>query len=196
MRKLLVFNNVSVDGFIADARGDMSWAHKSDPEWMAYVRGNASGESHFLFGRKTYELMAAYWPTPAALQANPPVAQRMNETPKVVFSRTLANAAWQNTTVVREDVAGAVRNLKNEPGPGMVIFGSGTIVALLASEGLIDEFQMVINPVALGSGRPMFAGLTRALTLETVGTRPFKNGNVVITYRALPAARPQATTRT
>jgi len=185
MRKLLVFNQVSLDGFIADARGDMSWAHKSDPEWIEYVNGNASGESRFLFGRKTYDLMAGYWPTPLALETNPLVAKRMNETPKVVFSTTLGKATWSNTRVVREDVPGTVRKLKNEPGPGMVIFGSGTIVSLLANEGLIDEFQMVINPVVLGSGRPMFAGLTHMLTLETVSTRAFKNGNVVITYRTI-----------
>ena len=184
MRKLLVFNNVSIDGFIADVRGEMHWTHTVDPEWDEYVRGNASGESQFLFGRKTYELMAGYWPTPAALQASPLVARTMNDTPKIVFSRTLGKPTWQHTTVVREDVAGTVRRLKNEPGPGMVIFGSGTIVPQLANEGLIDEFQMVINPVVLGSGRPMFAGLTHMLTLETVGTRTFRNGNVVVTYRA------------
>jgi len=189
MRKLLVFNQVSLDGFIADEHGDMSWAHKSDPEWNAYVEGNASGDSVFLFGRKTYELMAGYWPTPLALQANPQVAQAMNGRLKIVFSKTLGTPAWNNTRVVRDDPAGAVRALKNEPGPGLVIFGSGTIVSLLADEGLIDEFQMVINPVALGSGRPMFAGLTRMLRLETLEARAFSNGNVVITYRTVAGAR-------
>jgi len=187
MRQLLVFNNVSIDGFIADMRGEMHWTHAVDPEWDEYVRGNASGDAHFLFGRKTYELMAGYWPTPAALQAMPLVAKKMNETPKIVFSKTLVKATWQQTTIVREDVPGTVRRLKNAPGPGMVIFGSGTIVPQLANEGLIDEFQMVINPVALGAGLPMFAGLKTMLKLETVTTRSFRNGNVVITYRPSPA---------
>ena len=99
MRQLTVFNNVTLDGYIADARSDMSWAHQSptDDEWNAFVSGNAQGGGALMFGRVTYDLMAAFWPTPAAMAAMPGVAAGMNRMPKYVFSRTMDTAAWQNT---------------------------------------------------------------------------------------------------
>src|ERR1700722_8419350 len=105
MRKLLIFNNMSLDGFIADASGDMSWAHSQDPEWQAFIADNAKGESQMLFDRKTYELMASFWPTPHAIQALPTVAERMNSASKIVFSRTLDNVTWNNTKLVKTDPA-------------------------------------------------------------------------------------------
>ncbi len=182
MRKLIVFNQVSLDGYIADAHGDMSWAHKDDPEWNAFAAENAGGDGTLLFGRVTYDLMAAYWPTPAALKNAPAVAGGMNRMPKVVFSRTMAKAAWDNTTLVKGDIAAAVRKMKGEPGPGMVILGSGSIVSHLTQARLIDEYQMVVNPVVLGDGKTMFKGLADKVTLRLTKTRPFSNGNVVLCY--------------
>jgi len=182
MRKLIVFNQVSLDGYIADANGDMSWAHKSDPEWNAFASQNASGNGVLLFGRVTYDMMAAWWPTPAALQAMPAVAAGMNRMQKVVFSRTMKTASWQNTTLVKDDIAGAVRNMKAESGEGIVILGSGSIVSQLTQAGLIDEYQLVVNPVVLGGGKTMFAGLQDKVAVRLISMRPFKNGNVVLSY--------------
>lgn len=184
MRKLIVFNHVSLDGYIADLRGDMSWAHKdpADAEWNAFVADNATGGGVLLFGRVTYDMMASYWPTPAAAAAMPAVAAGMNRAPKVVFSRTMKQAAWQNTTLVKGDIAGAVRKLKNEPGPGMVIFGSASIVAQLTEARLIDAYQLVVNAVVLGEGKSMFTGVTRRLSLTLTKTRVFGNGNVLLCY--------------
>ncbi|MFL5606068.1 MAG: dihydrofolate reductase family protein, partial [Gemmatimonadaceae bacterium] len=86
MRRLTVFNNVSLDGYFTDAKGDMSWAHNNDPEWNAFAAENASGGGALLLGRITYDLMASFWPTPRAMQAMPEVAKGMNRMPKVVFS--------------------------------------------------------------------------------------------------------------
>ena len=133
MRKVLVFNNVSLDGYIADDKGDMSWAHKQDPEWLAFTSENARGQAVFLFGRITYEMMAGWWPTPQAVQSMPDVARAMNESPKVVFSRKLEKATWQNTRLVRDDPAAEVRRMKAQPGPGLLVMGSGTIVSQLTA---------------------------------------------------------------
>src|SRR3972149_10430298 len=105
MRRLIVFNHVSLDGYFTDANGDMRFAHsdKPDAEWDAFVAGNASGGGILLFGRITYELMASYWPTPAAAENMPVVAERMNNLPKVVFSRTLDQVSWNNTKLVKDD---------------------------------------------------------------------------------------------
>jgi len=185
MRKLIVFNQVTLDGYIADTKGDMSWAHKQDAEWNAFAQENARGGGELLFGRITYELMTRYWPTPLAMKNNPTVAERMNNLPKVVFSRTLEKASWNNTKLVKGDIAAEVRKMKIEPGPGMVILGSGTIVSQLAQEGLIDEYQMVVNPVVLGKGRAMFDGIKDKLTLKLTKTRIFGNGNVLLCYQPL-----------
>ena len=185
MRQLTVFNNVTLDGYIADAKGDMGWAHQSptDDEWNAFVAGNAQGGGALMFGRVTYDLMAAFWPTPAATATMPAVAEGMNRMPKYVFSRKMDTAAWQNTTVLKGDIAAATRKLKSEPGPGIVILGSGSIVAQLTAAGLIDEYQLVVQPVVLGAGKTMFAGLKENVRFKLASSRVFKNGNVVLTYQ-------------
>ncbi len=186
MRHLSVFNNVSVDGYFSGPGGDFRWAHEGsdDPEYQAFVAENAKGGGALVFGRVTYELMAAWWPTPAAAQMDPVVAGQMNGLPKLVFSRTLEKAAWENTTLVKGDAATAMRRLKAEPGPDMCVLGSGRLVAALAREGLVDEFQILVNPVALGAGRTMFEGLEKPLRLSLSESRSFRNGKVFFRYRA------------
>ena len=188
MRKLVVFNSVTLDGYFADVNGDMSFAHKDnkDAEWNAFVEENASGGGALVFGRVTYELMKSYWPTPIAIKNDPVVAERMNSMPKVVFSRTLDKASWNNTKLVRHCMAEEIRKMKKEPGEGMAILGSGSIVSQLAQEGLIDEYQIVVNPVVLGKGRTLFGGIKESLTLKLIKSRTFHNGSVFLCYE--PAA--------
>lgn len=182
MRKLGVYNSVSLDGYFADTNGDMSWAHKQDPEWSAFVAENSKGECQMVFGRVTYEMMASFWPTPQAIQNLPAVAAAMNRAPKIVFSRTLREASWNNSRLVKSDPAAEIRKLKNAPGPDLLIFGSGTIVSQLAQEGLIDEYQLVVNPLVLGKGKSMFDGVKRKLPLKLTKTRSFGNGSIVLWY--------------
>ena len=186
MQKLMVFNNTSLDGYFVDAKGEMDFARNPipDEEWDAFVAGNASGGGggSFLFGRITYEMMAGFWPTPAAKASMPVVAEAMNKTPKVVFSTTLQQADWQNTVVKNSDLVDEVRKMKAAPGAGIVIFGSGSIVSQLAAAGLIDEYQITVGPVVLGQGRTMFAGLADKLPLKLISARSFKNGNVLLRY--------------
>jgi dihydrofolate reductase len=184
MRKLMVFNSTSLDGYFVDTNGDMSFAHNvnRDMEWEAFVAGNASGGGTLLFGRVTYELMAGFWPTPLAAEQMPVVAERMNNLPKVVFSRTLDQVSWNHTKLVKGDLIGEIQKMKNEPGEDMVILGSGSIVSQLVRHGLIDEFQIVVIPVALGKGRTMFEGLHGKVPLRLIKTRAFINGNVLLCY--------------
>src|SRR5690349_8381452 len=117
MRRLTVFENISLDGYFTDRSGDMAWAHKSDPEWNAFAAGNAQGgDGSLLFGKKTYDMMAGFWPTEAAHQRMPEIAEGMNRRAKLVVSRTLDRAAWGNTTVLRGDLATELRKLKDGPG--------------------------------------------------------------------------------
>lgn len=185
MAKSVVYNGVSLDGFFTDATGDMSWAHKRDPEWQAFVSENAAGGGRLLFGRVTYELMARFWPTPLAAQSNPIVAERMNGLEKFVFSRTLEKADWSNTTLLKGELTAQVRQLKQQPGPNIVIMGSGSVVAQLADAGLVDEYQIVLNPLVLGNGRTLFEDVKNKLPLKLTNSRAFENGNVVLFYERI-----------
>ena len=184
MQKLIVFNNATLDGYFADVNGDLSWTHGGyeDAEWNAFIADNASSGGLLLFGRITYELMASYWPTPYAIKNDPIVAERMNNRPKVVFSRTLDKASWNNTKLVKGEIAAEIRRMKEESGKGMAILGSGSIVSQLAQEGLIDEYQIAVRPVVLGKGRTMFNGIKQRLTLRLTKTRTFGNGIVLLCY--------------
>lgn len=185
MRKLIVFNQISLDGYFVDMNSDMSWAHNAnkDEAWKAFVEANASSGGLLVFGRMTYELMSGYWPTALAVQNDPIVVERMNNLPKVVFSRTLQEALWNNTKLVKDDIAGEIRKRKNEPGNDIVILGSGSIVSQLTDERLIDEYQFVMIPVVLGEGKTMFDGIKARFSLALTNTRTFDNGNVLLCYQ-------------
>ncbi len=191
MRRLVVFNNVTLDGYFSGASGDLSWAHKAneDAEWNDFVADNARAGGMLLLGRITYELMASYWPTPEAMKSYPAVAEGMNNLPKVVFSRTLDKASWSRTKLVKGRLAEEVRAMKKEAGEDIAILGSGSIVSQLAQEGLIDEYQVVVNPVALGKGRTIFDGINAKLTLKLTKTRSFGNGNVLLCYEPMASHR-------
>lgn len=180
--KLRVFESISVDGHFADANGDIGWAHsgRQDPEFAAWVGNNASGGGALLFGRKTYQMMEAYWPTPLAAQQMPVVAKGMNASVKYVASRTI-QPAWENSHLLKGDLVTAVRDLKAGPGQGITVLGSGSVAAQLGDAGLVDEYQFVVIPVALGGGRTVFTGRRM---LRLIDQRAFSCGNVVLTYAA------------
>jgi dihydrofolate reductase len=183
MRSLSVFNNISLDGYFTDATGDMSWAHAWDEEWTRFTAENAGGEAELIFGRKTYDMMAGFWPTKQARDTMPEVARGMNQMRKTVFSRSLERADWENTRVAKGDLAAEVRSMKGATGPGLLIMGSGEIVTQLTQAGLIDEYQIVVVPVVLGRGRTMFEGVSGKPRFKLTRTRAFSNGNVVCWYQ-------------
>jgi dihydrofolate reductase len=180
MKKLHVFESISIDGYFADGSGNNEWAHagSQDPEFADWIGKNASGGGELLFGRKTYEMMEAFWPTPAALKQMPVVAKGMNAAKKYVASRTL-KPTWANTQLLQGDLIEAVRALKAGDGPGITVLGSGSIAAQLGAAGLVDQYQFVIVPIALGGGRTVFE---KGRSLRLVEQRAFRNGNVVVTY--------------
>ena len=182
MRKLRVFESISVDGYFADAAGGMNWAHpeRTDPEFAAWVGGNASSGGELLLGRKTYQMMEAYWPTALAFQQMPAVAEGINGAKKNLASRTI-RPTWSNTHLLEGDLVAAVRKLKASAGPTLAVLGSGSVAAQLGEAGLVDEYQFVILPVALGAGRTVFTG---ARSLRLLDQRAFSGGNVVVTYAA------------
>jgi dihydrofolate reductase len=182
---LAVFNSVSLDGYFTGPNGELDWAHRSapDPEFDAFVADNAGGDGSLLLGRKTYDMMAKWWPTPAAAAAMPEVAEGMNRMAKLVASRTMPRADWSNTSVVRGELVDAVRRLKAESDASITSLGSGSVVAQLAAAGLIDEIQMVVVPVVLGRGRTMFDGVAPPLGMRLARSRVFPQGKVFLAYQ-------------
>jgi dihydrofolate reductase len=181
MRRLTVFNLMTLDGYIAGQGGDISW-HNVDEEFQELANAASNSGNTLLFGRVTYELMTGFWPTPEAIRTDPVVAAGMNKSEKIVFSRTLQKADWNNTRLVKDDMLVEVRRLKQGDGKDLTVLGSGSIVAQLAEEGLIDEYRVLLNPVVIGKGKTMFEGLKNRLALKLVRTRTFGNGNVLLTY--------------
>jgi dihydrofolate reductase len=187
MRKLMVLNHITLDGYFCGPNGDMSFFHNrwGDEEFHAFAVDNSKEADALLFGRTTHEVMVSYWPTPEALQNEPIIAERMNNLPKFVLSRTLSKSSWNNTQFLNGDIVSEVRKLKQAPGKRITILGSGSIVAQLASHGLIDDYEIVVNPVAIGRGRTLFEGINSPISLDLASTRVFHNGNVLLRCRLL-----------
>jgi dihydrofolate reductase len=180
MTTLRVFESISVDGYFTDAGGDSGWAHAGgqDAEFTDWIGRNASSGGELLFGRKTYQLMEAFWPTPAASAQMPVVAKGMNSARKYVASRTI-RPTWTNTHLLEGNLVEAVRSLKARGGPDITVLGSGNVAAQLGTADLVDEYQFVIVPVALGGGRTVFE---KGRTLRLVEQCAFRCGTVVVTY--------------
>lgn len=184
MRKLSAFHFITLNGFYKGPNEDISW-HKHGAEESAYSEEAIKQDNMLLFGRVTYEMMVSFWSTPEAIKNIPVVAEGINKAEKIVFSRTLEKAEWNNTRLMKDNIVEEIKKIKQSPGRNMTILGSGNIVTQFAEQGLIDEYQVMIDPVALGSGTPIFNGITHKLDLELTGTRTFKSGVVLLCYKPI-----------
>lgn len=180
MRKLFSFNMVSLDGFFEGPNQEIDW-HNTDNEFNEFAIEQTSSVDTLLFGRVTYQLMASYWPTETAVNADPIVADLMNRLSKIVFSRTLESVDWNNTRLIRENASQELINMKMQPGKDLAIFGSAILISSLMD--VIDEHRVMVNPVLLGSGSPLFKNTGKRLKLRLVEERPFQSGNVLLTYQ-------------
>jgi len=156
MRKIFLFMMVSLDGFYEGKNGDISWHNADNEEFNKFAVQQTSEADMLLFGRKTYELMVSYWPTEAAKRDDPIVAGLMNNLPKIVISHTLEKVEWENTRLVKENVAEVITKLKEQPGKDIAILGSSELTVFLTQQGLVDEYRIMVNPVALGNGKSLF----------------------------------------
>ena len=159
-----------------------SWHQHGNEEEGEFAAEGAQSDSIILFGRKTYDMMAGFWPTPEALKIMPAVAEGMNRSEKIVFSRTLKEAHWQNTKIISTGMVEEVKKLKASAKKDMVILGSGSVLTQLAEAGLMDSYQFLLDPVALGAGTTLFNGMNRALNLTLTSSRTFKSGAVLLSY--------------
>jgi dihydrofolate reductase len=180
MRRLILWNMVSLDGFFG---GPHSW----EIDWHQYGWGEElerisleqlKSADTLIFGRKTYQGMADYWSS-----AKGEIAELMNSIPKIVFSRTLENAAWNNTSLVKANAETEVVKMKQRPGKDMFIFGSANLSSTLAKHGLIDEYRLGIVPVVLGGGNPLFKPGPDRMKMKLLEAKPLKSGCVILRYQ-------------
>jgi dihydrofolate reductase len=182
MKKTVLFNMMSLDGYFAGPNGELNW-HRVDAEFNAFAIDQMQSVDTILFGRKTYELMAGYWPTASAMSDDPIIAGLMNQLPKIVFSTTLHSAGWNNTRVVKENIAEQISTLRQKRGKDLILLGSADLASTLIKFNLIDEVRIMVNPVILGRGRPLFTGIQNKYGLTLLETRHFDSGNMLLVYR-------------
>ena len=138
-----------------------------------------------LFGWNTYEMMSKFWPTEQAQKSNPILAEKMNTTAKIAFSKQARKVEWQNTRLISKNALKEVEKLKNEPGKDMCVLGSSNLCVSLIEAGLIDEFQLLYSPVLLGKGHPLYGGIKDRLHLKLQNTKTFSSGNVLMAYKPI-----------
>jgi len=170
---------VSLDGYVEGEHHDLSW-HNVDEEFNEFAHAQNNHLDTVLFGRRTYDLMAGYWPTPQGNEDRP-TADWMTRVRKVVVGRPF-EPTWENTEVVSGNLVEAITKIKNEPGTDIAILGSNTLAVSLMEADLVDEFRLMYAPVAIGKGTPLFAGLKKPVGLRLLDSRMFKNGNILLRY--------------
>ncbi len=178
MRKVIVSNVASLDGFFESRSKELDWV-VTDAEFFDYAKGLLRTVDTLLFGRATYLHMANYWPTAPVDE----IAGKMNNLPKIVFSKTLQKAEWNNSRLVASNIEEEVSRLKGQPGKDMVIFGSAMLASYLLRWGLVDEYRVILQPVLLGSGSPLFRDITERIRMKLISVRSFGSGVVLASYQ-------------
>ncbi|GIK43731.1 MAG: hypothetical protein BroJett011_75640 [Chloroflexota bacterium] len=185
MRKVVLFMHISLDGFAAGPNGELDWI-SYDEELEKYAEEVVRTVGAPLYGRVTYQMMESYWPTvltnPTATRHEIEHARWVENIPKIVFSRTLEKVEWNNTTLIKDNIAAEITKLKQQPGKDLVIFGSPGLAHTFIQLDLIDEYRLTVNPVILGSGMPVFKDLKDRGELKLLNTKTFGSGVIALHY--------------
>ncbi|MFA1819296.1 dihydrofolate reductase family protein [Virgibacillus oceani] len=181
MRKIISQMMISLDGFIEGANQELDWHHVEE-EYHNYAGELLHSVDAILYGRKTYQHMKGFWPTDFANEKFPVIAERMNYLPKIVFSSTLHDVDWKDTTLIKEKVEDYIMELKHQSGKDLIILGSSDLVSFLTNIGLVDEYHVIVNPVILGGGKSYFHNIKDRKPLNLVRTKVFQSGNVLLNY--------------
>lgn len=194
MRRIIVFDRITADGYFAAPDGNLSWAVPDDDLDRA-AAANTGQTGAMLFGRRTYEMFESFWRhalDDSPLAPNPhgdersramhAIATWINNAEKVVFSKTLKNVTWNNARLLHKFDAREIEAMKSLSGTDIMIFGSGTVVSQLTDAHLIDEYRLVVNPVILGGGRSLISNLSKSFRLELLEAQPYASGNVMLRY--------------
>lgn len=186
MRKMFLFMMISLDGYMEGLDHDLSW-HHVDEEFNAFAAKQMQEADTILMGKNTYQLMESFWPSKAGLEDDPEVAGLMNTTPKIVVSHSLEKVNetghWKNIRLIKDNLSEEVEALKNTEGKDIIVLGSNNLCVTLLQENLLDEIRIMVNPVVIGDGTPLFQGIKEKVTLTLTNLRQFSNGNILLSYQ-------------
>jgi dihydrofolate reductase len=195
-RRIVTFEWVTADGYFAAADGNLDWVVPDEAQAKAAAADIASFDT-VLFGRRTYEIFERFWrhlvvdasgtvPDPhrpgRRSSEHGVMAIALNRMTKIVFSRSMKEATWENSRLIRELDPRDIQHIKSQPGKDLIIFGSGSIVTELTRHGLIDEYQFAICPVLLGSGKLLLSNLSKRLPLELREAKTLPSGDIILRY--------------
>jgi dihydrofolate reductase len=190
MRRLVLLEHISLDGYMAAPDGDMGWI-RVDEELWDYVTPIIDAADTAVYGRTTYEIMQSYWPTaasqPDATSHDIHHSEWTRTATKLVFSKTLPAAPWDasgDATLIRDDVASVIRQLRQESGKDMVMLGSASLARTLIAQGLVDDYRLNLNPIVVGGGVALFPDTTSLRQLQLASCRTFRSGVVGLHYVA------------
>ncbi len=184
MRKIKVVEWLSADGFFSGVKGETDW-FIMDEGTAQYLSNLFNSFDTILLGQVTYKMFSAYWPKPDPSDGNPQeLTDFMNNSRKIVFSKTLDKADWRNTDVFKTITLKEIKKLKKESGKDIVIFGSGSIVSKLTKLKMIDDYHFLVNPVFLGKGKPIFKNTEAKAALKLLDSKKFECGNMILHYKA------------
>jgi dihydrofolate reductase len=178
-----MFNLISLDGYFEGPnKWDINW-HQVDDEFNEFSISQLDKAGGLIFGRVTYQGMASYWQSPEALKDDPEVAKRMNSIAKYVFSKTLEQVDWSNSQLINGEAVKELTRIKSEPGKDLFLFGSADLARTFTRNNLIDEYRLMVNPIVLGKGNPLFIDKGSMLKFKLLDTKTFGNGNVLLSYQ-------------
>lgn len=185
MRKVIFLMHVSLDGFVAGPNGEMDWIVYND-DMAQYSHDLHATTDTAIYGRVTYQMMESYWPTvldnPDSDPRDIPHARWLEDATKIVFSKTMKSSDWKNTVIIHDNIAEEINKIKAQPGKDLWLLGSPNLAQAFMQHGLIDEYRINVNPVALGSGKPLFGDADYKLNLKLLEARTFKGGVVALRY--------------
>ena len=194
MRKIIAFVHVSLDGYIAGPNNELDWGTMTDDAMGKYLIGELLEDvDSVVIGKNLYQGFNSFWPS-VALDQNSPTelrefAQWLIDSPKYVFSTTLESADWNNSTLIKSDIEGAITQIKALPGKDIVVFGGASFLASLTKFGLIDEYRLKLEPVLLGAGKPLFGEGTERAKLKLTRCKEFESDVVGLYYQREPKAK-------
>ncbi len=179
MRKVFLFMMTTLDGYFEGKNHDISW-HNVDAEFNTFANAQLDEADTLIFGHRTYELMANFWPTTQGIEAAPETTSRMNSLPKIVFSHQPFTPVWKST-VAYTDIR-KLADIKQQPGKAIAVLGSSNLCVSLLEAGLLEEVRIMVNPVVIGKGTPLLAGINTSHKFSFIDSRTFTNGNTLLRY--------------
>jgi dihydrofolate reductase len=191
MRKVILAMQVTLDGFIEGPKGEVDWAMKEDEETWKYVFDVQRSADTLLLGRVMYPGFEKYWlaarTNPSSTKNEIEYARLADTMQKIVFSKTLKKVEWKTTRIVKDHIAEEIQRMKQQPGKDMVLLGGAGLASSFMNLGLIDEYHLIVNPLILGGGKPLFKDVKERHKLKLINTKTFKSGKVVLHYGKAPA---------